>query len=94
MPNKPFYMTNDAHKNLYFIVEPDKELTRREILSRINHWLIIRNVYFDLRHCRKKNRDVKYVPIDSYPFNLTIHGLTKSKNTRKGYPVYNIELSS
>ena len=93
---KTIYITNDEGDGLYYsVVVPESGMTRRQLARKITHWLVLRNVYYNLATYREKNKDVTDdFPLIDYASDLVIHELQKTGRKRKGCDVYNMRLSS
>jgi hypothetical protein len=89
------YITNDEKDGLYYLVTVHKGMTRRQLALKLNHWLIIRNVYYNIKYFSENNKDIiEDFPLNDYASNLVIHSLKPTGRKRKGLNIYYIDLSS
>ena len=92
---KSIYLTNDEKDGLYYLIPVHKGMTRRQLAFKINHWLIIRNVYYNIKYFSENNKDIiEDFPLGDYASNLVVHNLKPTGRKRKGLNIYSIDLSS
>jgi hypothetical protein len=99
------YITNDEEDMLYYLIDTARYplgITRGQVAQEISQWLMGRNVYYNIMVMSRQNYDITIddVPVMRDGFlhgpsaNLVVHAIHKSTRSRKGFPIYNLAISS